>query len=97
MFILIPCGQINIILKIISIIAEFVFLFNICQICLLFLVVTLGSFVIYDFYHFTSIRESDGDETFKASFVLRFIVIFIIFNIHIYVLCEMFIDAFVEL
>jgi hypothetical protein len=55
------------------------------------LVITLGSFVIYNFYHFTSIRESDGDETFKASFVLR------IFVLDEDIVCEIFINAFIEL
>lgn len=47
--------------------------------------------MIDDFYHFTSIRESDGDETFKAPFVLRFFVL--VEN----VVGEIVIDAFVEL
>jgi hypothetical protein len=57
----------------------------------LFFVITLGSFVIYNFNQFASVRESDGDETFKASFVLRFFVL------DENVVGEIFIDAFVEL
>lgn len=46
--------------------------------------------MIYDFYHFTSIRESDGDEAFKASFG-RFSVL------GENIVGEIFIDASVEL